>query len=844
MTRTDRRHQVLSSRWGFVVAIVLAIALESCGGGQAPATASATLDTDGGEVQLESFLLRVYGEVIPDGETPTVTLIRRGALQDELARFHPPEGYRAVGPAVEVQLPFESDLPSELEISYDPSALPEGFEAEDLTIFVYGPTTFDPAPGTSPELLELPEEDLAPIYTEVDSEALTATANVYRAGTYQLVALSDPMEWDIGAAVEDSSEDTGLVQSRREAIQLGLGPIVTIDPVLATTLGEVRKQQLRDLVRSGVQQSLSAYGALGFATPPTHLVTVFVTVGSSGFVASAAFSQTIRINPLDFSLEEIAKTLAHECFHLVQYWHTNGPSVTQFFGERDNWLIEGTAEWGRDVVYDGIPDQYNAPDIGRFSVPLNERGKTGVSSYLYETVVFWKWLEAKYSGALPQAFGTVRDQTRTVVTPFYRLPNDTPVSFNDTLRDTRADIDLMQFFEDVLYYKDFERDETGPGELWDKLGPQRDVEVSIRFGATVLPPSALATGGVALPVALSSTLAPSLTAAPKLIQNQPAPDALEGTIHVEFRPHANLNLAATVISRDTHEKKRVASLGQGGEVTFPFEEGTEIVVIAMDPQWKPPGTGTTTISYDVWVEPEESPCGKLPGTVHPVSTTVELLSAIEQASEGDTVLMAPGRYTVHTTSLPSLPLVRNGVWLIDKELTLAGSGPDLTEIVVPDTNGFMWAWDNPETTYRDFKVTTVGTSGFVVGGVERLSFCNVEAEFVQNAQYGVLVYTNWEGLPTTREINLIDSIFGGPDPGNFPTGLHLSSDGSQPAANLTLVTQNSLFNNWLYGIFYHAGAPNVTLDVDDCTLSFLDIGGFNVCMREAVRCAEQCPSTP
>jgi len=624
-------------------------------------------------------------------------------------------------------------------------------------------------------------------------------------------------------------------------------------------LGEVRKQELRDLTRSSVQQSLAAYDALGFGTPPAPLVTVFITFKSANFFANASTLRIIRINPLNRSNEEIIKALAHECFHLVQFWHTNPTSLTQFFLERDLWLAEGTAQWGSDVVYDVIPDQYTAPGIGRFSIPLNQRGETGISTYLYETVVFWKWLEAKYSGALRLAFTTVGALTRTVVTPYYTLVNDTPVSFNDTLRDTQTEIDLIRFFEDALYYKDFERDETGPGDLWDRLGPERDVEVSIRLGSIVLPESALFTGGAVLQVVIDATLAPSLTSTPKLIQNQPSPDALEGTIHIEFQPHANPNLAATVISRDTHQKKRVDTLTEVKEVTFPFDEGTEIVVIATDPQWQPPGTGTTSVSYHVWVEPEKSACGELPGTVHKVSTASELLPAIEQAAAGDTVLIAPGTYTLPSTELPGGGDYggNRGALSITKELTLAGAGPDKTELRTESTDGIIWALNNAHTTFRDLTLVSIAGQGptvpaVAVKGVERLTFCNVEVDIPRDwTEYGVTLAADIAGLPTLKRVEIVDSAFWGSGAeSSLTTGFYISYGGGDQGAQVSFMVRNSQIADWGYGVFYidrteaYPHLPEVTLDIDDCATTFSGNRLFNVCERppQGGMCVEKCPT--
>jgi hypothetical protein len=303
----------------------------------------------------------------------------------------------------------------------------------------------------------------------------------------------------------------------------------------------------------------------------------------------------------------------------------------------------------------------------------------------------------------------------------------------------------------------------------------------------------------------------------------------------------------------------VDTLNEVKEVTFPFDEGTEIVVIATDPQWQPPGTGTTSVSYHVWVEPEKSACGELPGTIHKVSTASELLPAIEQADEGDTVLIAPGTYTLPSTALPGGGDYggNRGALSITKELTLAGAGPDKTELRT-DIDGRMWALNNAHTTFRDLKLVSIAGNlpALSVIGVERLTFCKVEFDTPQYwTTKGVSLTADPDvaGFPTLKRVEVVDSAFWGAGAGGsgvVPIGFDIGYGGGDQGAEVTFMVRNSQIADWDYGVFYidrtetYPHLPDVTLDIDDCAATFSGNRLFNVCERppQGGLCVEQCPT--
>ncbi|UMG91924.1 hypothetical protein MF408_18155 [Nocardioides sp. TF02-7] len=99
--------------------------------------------------------------------------------------------------------------------------------------------------------------------------------------------------------------------------------------------------------------------------------------------------------PTNTPLENMRVTAAHEYFHAVQFGYD--------FAE-DPWLLESTAAWVEDELYDSVDDnrQYlrNSP-LRRPRMPLDTFGEEG---FHYGTWIFWRYLTEKYrtrAGGLP-----------------------------------------------------------------------------------------------------------------------------------------------------------------------------------------------------------------------------------------------------------------------------------------------------------------------------------------------------------------------------------------------------------------------------------------------------------
>jgi hypothetical protein len=127
---------------------------------------------------------------------------------------------------------------------------------------------------------------------------------------------------------------------------------------------------------------LADIGDLGFfgycATddPSAHLATAV----SAYCVLENDYLET-RFRPLT-ALDALRVTTAHELFHTIQF---------AYDWLEDIWLLEGTATWVEDEVFDAIDDNLRflrASPLARPEIPL-DRGEHG---YEYGAWIFWRYL--------------------------------------------------------------------------------------------------------------------------------------------------------------------------------------------------------------------------------------------------------------------------------------------------------------------------------------------------------------------------------------------------------------------------------------------------------------------
>jgi hypothetical protein len=101
--------------------------------------------------------------------------------------------------------------------------------------------------------------------------------------------------------------------------------------------------------------------------------------------------------PFNTPAGNLKVTAAHEFFHAVQF---------AYDAAEDTWLMEGTAAWVEDEIYDSVNDNRQYLRVGPLTdpwVPLDYFGTVGDRSYSpYASWIFWRYLSER----LPSTGGT------------------------------------------------------------------------------------------------------------------------------------------------------------------------------------------------------------------------------------------------------------------------------------------------------------------------------------------------------------------------------------------------------------------------------------------------------
>ncbi|GAB2781388.1 hypothetical protein GCM10027020_38740 [Nocardioides salsibiostraticola] len=100
-------------------------------------------------------------------------------------------------------------------------------------------------------------------------------------------------------------------------------------------------------------------------------------------------------------LENLQVTAAHEYFHATQYAY-------DFY--EDRWLLESTATWMEDEMYDGVDDNINyLPGSSALTVPKAPLDSYGDSQFQYGNWIFWRFLTERHTTAQAGLPTLVRD---------------------------------------------------------------------------------------------------------------------------------------------------------------------------------------------------------------------------------------------------------------------------------------------------------------------------------------------------------------------------------------------------------------------------------------------------
>ena len=165
---------------------------------------------------------------------------------------------------------------------------------------------------------------------------------------------------------------------------------------------------------------------------------------------------------------------------------------------------------------------------------------------LYETVVFFKWLEEKYPMAIQNIIEDHSAMTHSSITPSIKNRNTVGAFYLHNLTNRYPDLSFLDFAKDALYWKDFAKNETKETDLWgaEYLGPTE--EVPEYFKNEPLTSLMLKKGGTGdgkdNAIFLNYYLAAHLSADVNVIKNGEGAEALSGMLHLNSKTLEILHL--------------------------------------------------------------------------------------------------------------------------------------------------------------------------------------------------------------------------------------------------------------------------------------------------------------
>jgi len=93
--------------------------------------------------------------------------------------------------------------------------------------------------------------------------------------------------------------------------------------------------------------------------------------------------------PSHTPLENMQVTAAHEYFHATQY---------AYDAYEDGWIIESTATWAEDEMFDSVNDNRQYLPNGPLGKPWIPTDIFGANGFHYGTWIFWRYLTEKFPG--------------------------------------------------------------------------------------------------------------------------------------------------------------------------------------------------------------------------------------------------------------------------------------------------------------------------------------------------------------------------------------------------------------------------------------------------------------
>ena len=363
-------------------------------------------------------------------------------------------------------------------------------------------------------------------------------------------------------------------------------------------------------------------------------------------------------------------------------------------------------------------------------------------------------------------------------------------------------MDFLEFIIAAKYTKDFDTNETLPGDLWSptpQLGSPGTVEVfansdiKLRNGERGDSKDNPRQVGYSVTQFLSSDAI--------LVRSED----LSGSLHVKFPrldPGKTLD-AAIIVDRGGADgavtQIRNLSLAHEHFVT-PFSTDRRATILFVDPRWfYDPSDTTNSGEFEIWIE---DPCADTPGTTVEVSTASQLVNAVTTMTGANTIRLAPGTYSLHGVA-PSPEEI--AVCLYVDGLTLVGSGQDQTVLELND--GYIRLLGQSPALRN---MTILGNDGLcdqlVRSRAQEFALCNVTLSNPDNySVYGLSIRTP-DGGGTGIVTNC--TIIGG-GPWRSYAGIDAAGEGS-------LSVENTRIYNFGYAIQRVTGS---TMSISaDCAL--------------------------
>ena len=161
------------------------------------------IGNEGGTVTLGDASVTVPAGYLP--ESLPFKLTGKNSFAQDVEYTLDPSAYQPMGAAYQFDTPLRSSVPLTLTISYDDQDIPQGFDAANLGV-VQRFTGYPERLGGNERSPRQPVVRYLPLSTVVSPESGTVTFELFGRGTYQLMAMSEPIEtfpFTVGGAQAD-----------------------------------------------------------------------------------------------------------------------------------------------------------------------------------------------------------------------------------------------------------------------------------------------------------------------------------------------------------------------------------------------------------------------------------------------------------------------------------------------------------------------------------------------------------------------------------------------------------------------------------------------------------------